>query len=44
VKTLRLIPLVFGWFVIGISVLIFYAACGLGWLGENIMKLAFEGE
>jgi len=43
VKTLRLIPLSIGWAILGLSVLIFYAATGLGWIGEQVMQLAFGG-
>jgi len=41
-KALRFIPLAIGWLILGLSVLIFVAATGLGWAGEQVMKLAFE--
>jgi hypothetical protein len=42
-KVLRFIPLAIGWIILGISVAIFCAATGLGWIGEQVMSLAFEG-
>ena len=42
-KALRFIPLAIGWFIMGISLLIFCAATGIGWFGEQVVKLAFEG-
>ena len=43
-KALRFIPLLIGIALIEIGSLIMYAATGLGWLGENIINLAFEKE
>ena len=42
-KYIRIIPLLIGWGILTLGCLVFYAATGLGWLGENIMNLAFEG-
>ena len=43
-RVLRFIPLAIGWIVLGISVIIFFAATGIGVLGEAIIKLAFIGQ
>lgn len=40
-RYLRLVPLTLGWLILGISVLFFMVASGLGYLGEQIMQLAF---
>ena len=42
-RYLRVIPLLIGWIVLMLGCFVFYAACGIGWIGENIMNLAFEG-
>ena len=42
-KYLRVIPLIIGWFILGIGVAVFCAASGIGWIGERVMSLAFEG-
>jgi hypothetical protein len=43
-KVVRCIPLIIGWLLLGCSVIIFYAATGLGWLGESVMQMAFTAE
>ena len=41
-RLIRFIPLCLGWFLLGLSVAIFMAATGLGWIGEHVMMLAFK--
>ena len=43
-KYIRVIPLLIGWSILTCSCMLFYASCGLAWIGENIMHLAFESE
>ena len=42
VKCVRILLLLFGWSVLTFSCILFYASCGLAWIGEGIMNMAFE--
>lgn len=41
-KGLRFIALTFGWVIMGLSVAIFMAATGIGWIGEHFIRAGIE--
>ena len=43
-RPLRVFPVLFGWMILNLSVLVFKAATGLGWFGELVIRAGMGDE